>query len=50
VQVRLEEAADSNSTLQGYYSINSVKQPEEIEKEAGEEREPKDREKRHPVR
>jgi hypothetical protein len=32
----LPEAADSNATLEGYYSINDVKAPEEIEKEVEE--------------
>jgi hypothetical protein len=30
----LEDAVDSNATLQGYYAMNNVKRPEELEKEA----------------
>lgn len=47
----LEDAADSNATLQGYYAMNNVKNPEEIEKEAAREKDKPDpnREKGHPV-
>ncbi len=38
----LQEAADSNATLQGYYSINEIKAPEEVEKSAGEDKDAKD--------
>lgn len=30
----LEDAADSNATLQGYYAMNNIKPPEEVEKES----------------
>jgi hypothetical protein len=46
----LQQAADSNATLQGYYAINDVKDSEEIESEAETDRqEPEDGEKGHPV-
>jgi hypothetical protein len=46
----LEDAADSHETLQGYFAINDVRDPEEREEMAREERnEPEDREKGHPV-
>jgi hypothetical protein len=44
----LEDAVDSNATLEGYYAMNNVKPSEELEKEARND-EPKDREKGHPV-
>ena len=38
----LEEAADSNETLEGYYSINEIPPPEEVREEVDrEEREKK---------
>ncbi len=49
----LQEAADSHATLQGFYAINDVKDPEELEeleKEATEDRKkPEDREKGHSI-
>ena len=45
----LEEAADSNATLQGYYAMNNIKNPEELEKEAASTPDDEDREKGHPV-
>ena len=44
----LQEAADSNATLQGFESINNERFSEELEREAREDH-PKDREKGHPV-
>lgn len=44
----LQDAADSNATLQGYYSINDVKAPQEVENSA-DDRQPENREKGHPV-
>jgi hypothetical protein len=44
----LQEAADSNATLEGFESINNEHFSEELEREAREDR-PKDREKGHPV-
>ena len=41
----LEDAADSNATLQGYYAMNNVKPPEEVEKESANPKRPEDREK-----
>ncbi len=29
----LEDAVDSHATLQGYYAMNNIKPPEEVEKE-----------------
>lgn len=34
----LEEAVDSNATLQGYYAMNEFKSPEQRENEADEEK------------
>lgn len=34
----LEDAADSNATLQGYYAMNNARPSEELEKEAAEDR------------
>ena len=34
----LEDAADSNATLQGYYAMNNTKPSKELEKEAAEDR------------
>ena len=34
----LEDAADSNTTLQGYYAMHNIKPSEDIEKEVTEER------------
>lgn len=34
----LEDAADSNATLQGYYAMNNIKPDPNIEKEAEEDR------------
>jgi hypothetical protein len=46
----LEDAADSNATLEGFYAINNVKDSEELEKEAAEDlKKPEDREKGHPI-
>lgn len=42
----LQDAADSHGTLQGFYAVNDVKNSEELEKEAKEDRDkPEDREK-----
>ena len=38
----LEDAADSNATLQGYYAMNNVKPPKDLEKEVVETREKPD--------
>jgi hypothetical protein len=35
----LEDAADSHATLQGYYAMNNIKPPADLEKEVTEERE-----------
>jgi hypothetical protein len=37
----LEDAADSNATLEGYYAINETEPPEEVGEEADKEREKK---------
>jgi hypothetical protein len=37
----LENAADSNATLEGYYSINETEPPEEVREEVDKEREKK---------
>ncbi len=34
----LEDAADSNATLEGYYSVNAEKPPPEVEKQVDQER------------
>ena len=45
----LQEAVDSNATLQGFYAMNNVKDAEELEREAAlDERDP-NREEGHPV-
>jgi hypothetical protein len=44
----LQEAADSNATLQGFESINNERFSEELEREAREDQ-PKNREKGHPI-
>lgn len=41
----LKDAADSNATLEGYYSINEEKAPEEVEQEAAQKQKPPEREK-----
>jgi hypothetical protein len=45
----LEEAVDSNSTLEGFYAMNDVKDSAELEKEAAETPDDPTREKGHPV-
>ncbi len=46
----LEDAVDSNATLQGYYAMNNIKPPEEVEKQAAADRKrPEDREKVQPL-
>ena len=45
----LEEAVDSNESLQGFYAMNNVKDAAELEREASEMPEDEDREKGHPV-
>ena len=46
----LEDEVDSNATLQGYYAMNNIRDPEQLEAEALEERnKPENREKGHPV-
>ena len=49
----LEDAVDSHGTLDGYFAMNDIKNPKEIErlkKEAQEDlKKPEDREKGHPV-
>lgn len=45
----LEEAAASNETLQGFYAMNQVENPGELEREAAEEPQDENREKGHPV-
>lgn len=45
----LKEAADSNSSLEGFFAMNDVKDVEELEKEAREEPDDETREKGHPV-
>lgn len=44
----LQEAADSNATLEGYYAINQEKPPEEIEQAAEDDKLLDDREKGDP--
>jgi hypothetical protein len=44
----LQQAADSNATLQGFESINNERFSEELEKEAREDH-PENREKGHPI-
>jgi hypothetical protein len=44
----LNQAVDSNQTLQGYYAMNNARPSEELEKEAREDN-PQDREKGHPI-
>ena len=34
----LEDAVDSNATLQGFYAMNNLRPSEELEKEASEDR------------
>lgn len=34
----LEDAVDSNATLEGYYAMNNTRPSEELEKEAAEDR------------
>lgn len=47
----LEEAADSHATLEGYFAVNDVKDSEQLEKEAAQDRAKADnRDKGHPVR
>lgn len=38
----LEDAADSNATLEGYYSINETEPPEEVREQVDKERHKKD--------
>jgi hypothetical protein len=38
----LEDAADSNETLEGYYSINETEPPEEVREQVDKERGKKD--------
>ena len=45
----LQEAADSNASLDGFYAMNDVKDSEQLEKEAEEEPEEEGREKGHPI-
>ena len=46
----LQDAVDSHGTLQGFYAVNDVKDSEELEREAREDRDkPGEREKGHPV-
>lgn len=46
----LQDAADSHGTLQGYFAVNDVKDSEELEEEAEQDRKkPEDREKGHPA-
>ena len=45
----LEDMVDSNATLQGYYAMNNIKNPDELEKEAAEAEDEPSREKGHPV-
>ena len=49
----LEDALDSHATLDGYFAMNNIKDPNEIERlkrEAQQDmKEPEDREKGHPV-
>lgn len=39
----LEDAADSNATLEGYYAMNETKTPQQRENEADETKEAKER-------
>ena len=45
----LNEAADSNESLEGFYAMNDVKDSEQLEKEAAESPDDEGREKGHPV-
>jgi hypothetical protein len=45
----LQDAADSNATLQGYYAMNNIRDPEKLEKEAVEMPDEEDREEGHPI-
>lgn len=45
----LEDEVDSHGTLEGYYAMNNVKNPAELEKEAAEDKPDENREKGHPV-
>ncbi len=45
----LEDSVDSHGTLQGYYAMNDVKDPQEIENEAANDKQPENREKGHPI-
>lgn len=46
----LEDAADSNATLQGYYAMNNSRPSEDLKKEAADDRKKAgDREKGHPI-
>jgi hypothetical protein len=45
----LEEAVDSNETLQGFYAMNDVKDSAELDREASEMPEDDGREKGHPI-
>jgi hypothetical protein len=45
----LQEAVNSNSTLEGLYAMNDVKDSEELEKEAAEDPGDADRERGHPI-
>ncbi len=38
----LQDAADSNATLEGYYSINETPAPKEVEEQVDKEREKND--------
>ncbi len=44
----LQDAADSNATLQGYYAMNDVKDPQEVENSA-DDKHRENREKGHSV-
>lgn len=43
----LQEAADSNATLEGYYAIN-LRDPQQVENEATEDEQARDRKKEKP--
>jgi hypothetical protein len=45
----LPEEVDSNATLEGYYAMNNVKNPAELEKEAAATPDDPRREKGHPI-
>lgn len=45
----LLEMADSNASLEGFYAMNDVENPEQLEKEASEDPQSENREKGHPV-